>query len=415
MTYFSQSEFVKTFQCHSIAKKVSTPLYIYNADIILKSLEVLKKNLAAQIPQNLLIRYAVKANTNHAILGLLAKQGIGAEVVSGGELWRALKAGIPSEKIVFSGVGKTLSEIETALDHNIEQLSIESIEELHFLANLSRPANISLRISPDIDAMTHNKITTGRWSDKFGMPLDQLPSAFAILQNNPFLQFLGFSVHLGSQISDVNTYRQAFRLLNALRSNVPGGLTVKRLDLGGGFFVPYHSDQSPFDWHTYANVIKSEFNSFPGDIVIEPGRFLVAQAGILLTKILYIKKTKKKTFVVVDAGMNDMMRTALYDMSHPIISCEDMNTDKTQTVDVVGPVCETSDTFAKDIILPASLKQGDLLAITHTGAYGASLSSLYNSRPFIGEVLIENQKPYLVRQAVLAHHMSAFDTYRELT
>ncbi len=397
-----------------MANRISTPVYIYNADLIDQALEIIKSNFVSRIPFPVRIRYAVKANTNQAVLALLSQRGIGAEVVSGGELWRALKAGISSNSIVFSGVGKRPDEIELALDHNIEQVSIESVEELQFLANLSRPANLCIRVSPDIAAATHDKITTGRWHDKFGIPVSQIPRVFKILQESPFLNFLGFSLHLGSQISDIQTFRRAFKLLNELRRQVSGSFTVKRLDLGGGFSVPYHEDQKAFDWLGYAQAVQDEFKNFEGDLVIEPGRFLVANAGILLTKILYIKKVDRKTFVVVDAGMNDMARSALYGVSHKIIAVEKINDPEAQRVDVVGPVCESSDIFAKDIMLPSSLAVGDLLAIMTVGAYGASLSSMYNSRSLIPEVLIANQRPYVVREPVSVQQLASFETYREL-
>ena len=405
---------MESFQLTQVIKHIETPVYIYRADTIVENLTFLTTTLSSWIKQKLLIRFAAKANTNRSILQLIAKHGAGVEVVSGGELWRALQAGIPAQDIVFSGVGKTEKDLDFATTEQIDQISVESIEELTLLASLSKNANLCLRICPNVTALTHDKITTGRSSDKFGISLEQLPEAFSIIKDNSHLNFLGFAVHIGSQIQSVQPYQQTFKILADLLKKLPDGLTVKRLDLGGGFFVPYHPHEKPFDWQAYAQAIQEELADFHGELVIEPGRFLVAQAGILLTKILYIKKTDEKTFIIVDAGMNDMMRTYLYGVQHQIVVAHPTQGHKTQRVDVVGPVCESSDYFAKDIELPFDLKQGDYLAITCAGAYGSSLSSTYNSRPLIAEVLIDNKKPYLIRESIPVDHLSTFEIYKAL-
>ena len=414
MVNFNKPDFLEPFQLTQVIKSVRTPVYIYHGATIVDNLTFLTTVLSSWLKQKLLVRYAVKANTNRSILQLMVRQGAGVEVVSGGELQRALQAGFQPKDIIFSGIGKTSQELDLAASKQIDQISVESIEELVLLATLSKNTNICLRICPDVAAFTHDKITTGRSSDKFGIAIDQLPQAYSIIKATSHLNFLGFAVHIGSQIQSVQPYQQTFKVLAELLRKLPSGFTAKRLDLGGGFFVPYHPGDKPFDWKAYAQAIQEELADFKGEVVVEPGRFLVAQAGILLTKILYIKKTPKKTFIIVDAGMNDMMRTALYGVQHHIIDAQSTSSQKTRRVDVVGPVCESSDYFAKDIDLPLSLQPGDYLAITCTGAYGASLSSTYNSRPLSAEVLIDNKKPYLIRETTTIDHLSIFETYKAL-
>lgn len=406
--------FTELFSYEKISQSVSTPYYVYQGDKILEKINFLKNYFLTKIPQKVFIRFAVKANTNQSILRLVAKAGCGAEVVSGGELWRCLQADITPDQIVFSGIGKTLAELNFAIDNCIDQLNVESLEELQLIASLSKPVRICIRICPDVAADTHDKITTGRLGDKFGVPLTQMREVLEIIKNNSQINFLGFAVHIGSQIYDVSVYRQTFKILANLLKDWPKSFEIKRLDLGGGFFTPYHPDDQAFDWEGYTKAIKQELNGFKGEIIIEPGRFLVAEAGALFTKILYIKKTPSKTFIVVDAGMNDMMRTALYGANHKIISCKEPINSQTQIVDVVGPVCESSDYFGKNVSLPLDLKAGDDLVITCVGAYGASLSSMYNSRSLIPEILIEKDQPYIIRDAISVQHLLKFETYKAI-
>lgn len=314
----NDSNFLELFCYQNLKQKIQTPFYVYQGDVILKKIKSLKTSLETSIPQKLLIRFAMKANSNQSVLKLIYKVGCGMEVVSGGELWRCLQANSDPQYIIFSGVGKTEEEICLAIDQKIEQISVESLEELRLIANFSKPVNICIRICPEIAANTHDKITTGRLQDKFGLPLSQIPKVLEILRNSPHLNFLGFSAHIGSQLQDVQAYRQTFKVLAKLLKEWPKDLKVKRFDVGGGFFSPYYPDQPSFDWVEYANAINEELRGFEGEIIVEPGRYLVAQAGILFTRILYIKKTPTKTFIIVDAGMNDMMRTALYE-AQPII------------------------------------------------------------------------------------------------
>jgi len=401
-----------------IAKLSQTPVYVYDSSLIISRYQSLLKAFSHS-KQNISIRYAIKANSNQAILKIIHKLGGGAEVVSEGELFRALKAGIDPQKIIFSGVGKTEEEITFAIQTGIEQLSVESLEELLLIKKIASFLNkrvpICLRLNPNIEANTHKKITTGTENNKFGISLDQLEGAVSIAATDQNLDFLGFSVHIGSQVEDVLAYRSVFQTLKSLVIRFrAAGHSIRRLDLGGGFFVPYTLSMTPqFDFMLYATAIQEKLGDLDCDLVIEPGRYLVAESGILLTKVLYIKSTSVRTFVVVDAGMNDMMRTALYDVEHPVVSCHDRDTDQ-MIADVVGPVCESSDCFAAGVLLPKSLKAGDILAITHTGAYGTSLSSTYNSRPLIPEVLIDQGDLYLIREAISIDHLLGFETMRML-
>lgn len=403
-----------------IVEKTQTPVYVYDSAIIVAQHQKLER-MVSKIKKNIKIRYAIKANSNKSILKLLHQQGSGAEVVSNGELVKALKSGIPARQIVFSGVGKTKEEIIFAIQSEIEQLSVESLEELSVIdavsADLQKPVSIVLRINPNIEANTHKKITTGTDKNKFGVPLDQLAQAITIITDSSYLDFLGISVHIGSQIQDINAYRQVFRQLNDLVSSLlERGYIVKRLDLGGGFYVPYTTTRSPqFDLEAYAIAFEEELGHLDCEFVIEPGRYLVAEAGLLLTKVLYVKQTTHRTFVIVDAGMNDMMRSALYDTEHPIIVCSHKESnDEQMLVDVVGPVCESSDCFASRIYVPKSLKSGDILAISHVGAYGASLSCTYNSRPLIPEVMIDKDILYLIKESITPEHLSSFETFKRL-
>lgn len=402
-----------------ITQKLQTPVYVYDANVIAHQYNNLEK-LVNSLKKNIHIRYAIKANSNQAILKLLHQKGCGVEVVSSGELLRVLKAEIPPSKIIFSGVGKTTQEITLAIQNEIEQLSIESLEELQevkkIASTLQKSISLGLRLNPNIEAKTHKKITTGTDKNKFGIPLDQLMKAVTLAHSSPYLKFLGLSVHIGSQIQDINAYNKVFKQLKALvQLLIKEGFPIKRLDLGGGFYVPYNLIGTPqFDLDAYGKTFQEELGDLNCEFVIEPGRYLVAESGVLLTKVLYIKHTSARTFVIVDAGMNDMMRTALYDAEHPIVLCAAPNDQDCMLVDVVGPVCESSDSFATQIQLPKQLKAGDILATTHTGAYGASLSSAYNSRPLIPEVMIDNDGVFLIRESITPEILSSFEVYKRL-
>ena len=409
------SFFIGSFNYRTLVGKIKTPFYVYDSEKITSQYQTLLKELGRKIQ----IRFAIKANSNLSILRLIHEQGGGVEVVSGGELLRVLKAKIPANRIVFSGIGKTEEEIRFAINTSIEQLSVESLEELkkvkEIAQELQKEIPICLRINPNIEANTHAKITTGTSENKFGIPLSQIEEASKLITESTYLTYLGLSVHIGSQIQSVAPYQQMFRVIKEIAAHLKTkGYSFKRLDLGGGFSVPYSADELPFDLESYANALKEELGNLDYELVIEPGRYLVAEAGFLLTKILYIKRTPSRTFVIIDAGMNDMMRPALYDAKHSIIPCK-MDTAETELMDIVGPVCESSDCFAKQVSLPKNLQPGNILAITHTGAYGASLSSTYNSRALIPELLVDKDKLFLIRERIDPEHLLTFEIPRCLT
>ncbi len=408
---------IGSFNYRALVEKIQTPFYVYDSEKIISQYQTLLKALGRKIQ----IRFAIKANSNLSILRLIHEQGGGVEVVSGGELLRALKAKIPTNRIVFSGIGKTEEEIRFAINTSIEQLSVESLEELkkvkEIAEELQKEIPICLRINPNIEAKTHVKITTGTSENKFGIPLSQIEEASKLITKSAYLTYLGLSVHIGSQIQSVEPYQQMFRVIKEIAQNLKTkGYSFKRLDLGGGFSVPYSTDELPFDLTAYAKALKEELGDLDYELVIEPGRYLVAEAGVLLTKILYVKRTPNRTFVIIDAGMNDMMRPALYDAKHPIIACETgINSTGKELMDIVGPVCESSDCFSKQVLLPKNLQPGDILAITHTGAYGASLSSTYNSRALIPELLVDKDKLFLIRERIDPEHLLTFEIPRCLT
>jgi diaminopimelate decarboxylase len=411
---------VGSFNYLTLTERVITPFYVYDSEKIVFQYQALSKEITKILEKEIQIRYAVKANSNLAILSLLRKLGSGVEVVSGGELLRALKAKIPANRIVFSGIGKTEEEIRLAIDTGVEQLSVESLEELKKVEEIAKEVQkeipICLRINPNIQAQTHEKITTGTSENKFGIPLSQIEEASKLITKSSHLTYLGLSVHIGSQIQSALSYQKTFKVIREIVQDLKvKGYSFRRLDLGGGFSVPYSIDEHPFDITAYAKALKEELGDLPYDFVIEPGRYLVAEAGFLLTKVLYIKRTPLRTFVVIDAGMNDMMRSALYDAKHSVIPCRaSTNSTEEELVDLVGPVCESSDCFAKQIPMPKNLRPGDILAITHAGAYGASLSSTYNTRALIPEVLVDKDKIFLIRERIEPEHFLTFETPRHL-
>ncbi len=411
---------IGSFNYRTLIEKIATPFYVYDTEKITSQYQTLSKKLTKSLGKEILIRYAIKANSNLTILNLIHQQGGGVEAVSGGEILRAIKAKIPPSQIIFSGIGKTEEEIHFAIDTGIEQFSVESLEELKKIKEIAekkqKEVPVCLRINPNVEAKTHLKITTGTSENKFGIPLSQIDEASKLIAKSQYLSYIGLSVHIGSQISSILPYQKTFRIIKEVAQSLKTkGYSFKRLDLGGGFSVPYSSDESPFDINAYAKVLKEELGDLSYDLVIEPGRYLVAEAGFLLTKVLYIKRTPNRTFAIIDAGMNDMMRPALYDMQHPIISCKVDDSLGEEYMDIVGPVCESSDCFAKQILLPKNLQSGDILAITHAGAYGSSLSSSYNTRALIPEVLVDKDKLFLIRERIDSEHLLTFEIPRCLT
>jgi diaminopimelate decarboxylase len=366
-----------------------------------------------------LICYAVKANSNLAVLRLLAGLGAGADVVSEGELRRALAVGVPPERIIFSGVGKTAAEMAAALDAGIHQINVESVPELHRLSEVAsaqdRTAPIAIRVNPDVDAHTHAKISTGRKENKFGIEIDEATAAFELAAELPGIEPVGLAVHIGSQLTDLEPYRRAFeRVVELVLELRALGFSVARLDLGGGIGVRYHAER-PLELLSYANLVRDIFGSLGLALAFEPGRVLTAAAGLLVSRVLYVKEGNVKEgstrrFVIVDAAMNDLIRPALYDAWHDIVPVRLPKADASVTpADVVGPVCETGDTFAVDRELPP-FAEGDLLAFTAAGAYGAVMSTTYNSRRLVPEVLVSNERFDIIRARPSYDALLSLDT-----
>ena len=383
--------FAEDVALKEIAAAVGTPFYCYSTATLERHFQVFE----AALPKGTLIAYAVKANGNLAVIKTLARLGAGADIVSGGELKRALAAGIPAHKIVFSGVGKTRAEISLALDHNIKQFNAESEEELDVLSEVAcakgRTAFISLRLNPDVDALTHAKISTGKAESKFGIAWHRAQSAFAKASRLPGLKVSGVDVHIGSQITQLGPFRQAFgklaELVRLLRSE---GHEISHIDLGGGLGVPYASSDTPPLPAEYGKVVHEVFAGLDAELIVEPGRLICANAGVLVSTVSYVKKGDERNFIILDAGMNDLVRPAMYDARHDIIPLRAPDKSENKVYDVVGPVCESADLFARNRELP-EVKPGDLVAILSAGAYGAVQASSYNARPLVPEVLVKGR------------------------
>jgi diaminopimelate decarboxylase len=381
-----------------IAAAVGTPFYVYSAAGFSAQYRRFADTFAGEKP---LICYAVKANSNLAVLRYFARLGAGADVVSEGELRRALAAGIPPERIVFSGVGKTAEEMNAALAANIHQINAESVPELHRLSEVAsaaaRDIPIGIRVNPDVDANTHAKIATGRKENKFGIELDEALAAYRLAGQLPGIAPVGLAVHIGSQLTELEPYRRAFERIAELVVELRAlGVAVSRIDLGGGIGVRYHSER-PLDLTSYANLVRRAFGGLGLSLAFEPGRLLTAPAGLLVARVVYVKDGSTKRFLIVDAAMNDLIRPALYDAWHDIVPVRLPGPGASLApADVVGPVCETGDTFAVNRDLPP-FAEGDLLAFTTAGAYGAVMSTTYNSRLLVPEVMVSGARFAVVR------------------
>lgn len=378
-----------------IAQQVSTPLYIYSANHLKTQYQ-----LFSQYFPNSLIAFAVKSCPNLAILKLLGDMGAGADIVSGGEMRRALRAGISPQKIMFSGVGKTADEIEFALDNHIGIINVESLAELKLIAKIATDTNkiapISLRINPDVLTQTLPGISTGKKGDKFGIPQKQCLAIFQEFSKHPSLDFKGIDFHIGSQVLNVDNFAEAFlkmrSLVLSLREN---GFQITHLDCGGGLGVPYNPNQSPPDIQNYAALVNQYFGDLNLHLAFEPGRFIAANAGILVTKVLYTKHDDDWHCLIVDAAMNDLVRPAMYGAYHHIIPVHNRQHQIGVDYDIVGPVCESTDTFAKQYPLQKS-DTDDLIAFLTAGAYGASMGSNYNTRLDIPEILVNQDGTWTV-------------------
>jgi len=382
----------------AIADAVGTPFYCYSEAAITAAYRDFSDALAGL---DATICYALKANSNIAVIRTLAALGAGADVVSGGELARALMAGVPPQRIVFSGVGKTQGEIAAALDAGIRQFNVESDAELEALSGVAAArgavAEIAIRVNPDVDAGTHAKITTGKADNKFGIDIARAPEVYARAAALPGIDAASVAVHIGSQLTDLAPFRAAFtHVADLVRRLRAAGHDIRRLDLGGGLGITYHAETPPTP-AAYAAMVRETVGDLGCSLMFEPGRALVGRAGVLATRVIYTKPTASRAFVIVDAAMNDLIRPALYDAWHDIRPVHEAAPDAPLgPVDIVGPICETGDTFAVARPLPA-LAAGDLVAIENAGAYGAVMSSAYNTRPPAPEILVSGDKFAIVR------------------
>jgi diaminopimelate decarboxylase len=385
----------------SLARRFGTPHYVYSADQMVERLRLFQGAFARR---DHLVCYAVKANSALAILKLLAGHGAGFDIVSGGELERVVAAAPEAAgRAVFSGVGKTAAEIDLALKAGILQFNVESEEELGLLAARARKlkihARFALRVNPDVFAETHPYISTGLREHKFGIDIRRAQAIYKSVASNRWLEAYGMSVHIGSQIRSAAPFGAAIERVGKLVAQLRReGIALKAIDAGGGLGIDYHGDgfDAAAKVEEYAAALEDALGGFDGRLLIEPGRFLVAQAGALVTRVLYVKRNGKKTFVITDAAMNDLIRPALYQAYHEIVPVRP-RAGKPRTVDVVGPVCETGDFFARDRKL-APVEPGDLVALLDAGAYGMAQSSNYNTRPRAAEVLVEGTKARMIRR-----------------
>ena len=382
-----------------IAAEAGTPIYVYSTATIERHVRVFREALAGI--EDPWIAFAVKANPNRAVLATLAKLGLGADVVSGGELRRALAAGIAADKIVFSGVGKTADEMVLGLRAGIGQFNLESFEEADMLSEVATAlglvAKVAFRINPDVDAGTHSKISTGRADDKFGIPYDRALAAYARAAALPGLDPLGVAVHIGSQLTDLAPSRAAFErvgtLIASLREN---GHHIRTADLGGGLGVPYNpAIPNPPLPEAYGAMVREVTADWDVKLIFEPGRVIVGNAGVMVTRVIRVKEGKTYPFVVVDAGMNDLLRPSLYDAWHNIRAVEPVG--ETSVANVVGPICETGDTFARARDMD-KVKAGDLVAFMTAGAYGATMANTYNSRGLVPEAIVSGEAWAVVRE-----------------
>ena len=395
-----------------LAAAVGTPFYCYSTATIERHYQVFAHAFA---DVSALVCYAMKANSNQAVIKTLARLGAGADVVSEGELKRARAAGIPPHKIMFSGVGKTARELALAIDEGILCINVESEPELELLSSIAqqkgRTAHVSLRVNPDIDARTHAKIATGKAENKFGIPISQAREVYARAAKLPGLRATGVDMHIGSQITDLAPFDDAFALLSEFVRTLRGdGHTISHLDLGGGLGIPYREDNEPPPHpDAYAAMVKRATRDLGCTLIFEPGRLIVGNAGILVTRVLYLKGGETKSFVIVDAGMNDLIRPTLYEAHHDIRPVREPDPLARRIVaDVVGPVCESGDFLALDRDM-AEPRPGDLLAVMSAGAYGAVQAGTYNTRPLVPEVLVREGEWALVRPRLEAEALIGLD------
>jgi diaminopimelate decarboxylase len=396
--YRNRELYCEDVPIRQIAQEVGTPFYLYSHHTLLHHFQVFD---SAFSPIRHLVCFALKANSNLAILRIFAQEGAGADVVSGGEIYRALKAGIPAERIVYAGVGKSREEIEFALRSRILIFNVESSSELALINEIAKElgthAQVALRINPDVDPQTHPYIATGLKRNKFGIDISMALEEYQAAMEMDHIKVIGVHQHIGSQITEVAPFVDSLtKIAGLIRTLRERGIPIQFLDVGGGLGITYYKENPPTP-RVFAESLIAVIQDLNCTIVLEPGRVIVGNAGILVTKVLYLKKSAQKNFVIVDAGMNDLVRPSLYGSYHSILPIVQRDEEGSLVADVVGPICESGDFLAKDRKLP-SLAQGELLAVMSAGAYGFSMSSNYNSRPRLPEVLVRGGETHLLRE-----------------
>ena len=388
----NKKPFIEGVGLNEITSAIETPFYIYSQQSIMNAYNKIKNSLDIEI------FFSVKANSNIAILSIMKSLGAGADVVSAGELERAINAGIAHSKIMFEGVGKSINDVEYAINNNIRQINIESIEELNMIEkigkSLRKKVDIGIRLNPDIDGKTIDKISTGRKTDKFGIPFDIIPDVCSSIKKLEWINLKGISSHIGSQICDLNVFEKIFiKMKQATEIIEANDILIDNLDLGGGFGVIYNKEKE-VDFEKLSTLIKKIFTNTKYNLSVEPGRYLVANAGILVTKILTCKTNGSINFLITDAGMQTFLRPAMYNVFHNIVPLKQGNNNKKYTI--AGPICESSDVLANNVDLPAQ-QTGNYLAVCDTGAYGFVMASNYNTRSMPAEILIYNDKYAIIR------------------
>jgi diaminopimelate decarboxylase len=395
-----------------IAAAIGTPFYVYSAATLRRHFQVFDEALSGM---DHLVCYAVKANSNVAVLKLLGDMGAGMDVVSGGEYLRAKAAGVPGDRIVFSGVGKTREEMRLALEGGIRQFNLESEPEMLALSEVATSMGVTvpvtIRVNPDVDAKTHEKISTGKSENKFGIPIARARGAFAETAAQPGLEVVGIDVHIGSQLTELAPYRAAYEKVAELTKTLRAdGHKISRLDLGGGLGIPYErSNAAPPLPMDYGQVVRETVGDLGCEIEIEPGRLIAGNAGLMVSRVIYVKQGQGRKFLILDAAMNDLVRPSMYEAHHDIVPVDEPAPDAAhESYDIVGPVCETGDTFARQRSLPVFVAD-DLVAFRSAGAYGAVMASEYNSRPLIPEVLVDGDRFALIRARPSYEEMLARD------
>jgi diaminopimelate decarboxylase len=401
MDYFNYKKktlFAEGVDLNDLAAKYGTPLYVYSKRTFVEHFRKIK---SAFSDMETLVCYSVKANSNGAILKEMAKEGAGFDIVSGGELFRALRTGVDPKKIVYAGVGKTETEIRYAIKSGILMFNVESVEELHAINNTARSmkkrADVAIRLNPDVDALTHAYVNTGKKESKFGIDINLAIGIYKSAQKLKNINIKGVDMHIGSQITTPIPFLNAVGKISQFVSELmKEGIKIEYLNIGGGLGIIY-DEEKPATADVFAKAIKPYIAGFGLKLIMEPGRFIIGNAGVLLTTVTYNKKGRSKNFLIVDAGMNDLIRPALYSSFHKIVPVNVKKESKKILCDVVGPICESADFLGKDRTMP-DMKSGELLCVRSTGAYGMAMSSNYNSRPRAAEVMVDASKHYLIRE-----------------